>query len=112
MTSKYQSFIIAAAISLLSASATTIFSPAAMAAPHKVFASARQSTATYAITNMTCAMCPITVKTAMEHVDGVKSVQVNLDAKTATVKFDPSRTTLKTIAAASTNAGYTATIKQ
>ena len=81
-----------------------------MAAP-KVF-SAMQSTATYAITNMTCAMCPLTVKTAMEHVDGVKSVQVNLDAKTATVKFDPSRTTLKTIAAASTNAGYTATIKQ
>lgn len=113
MTLKYQRFVGAVAISLLTATATTIFTPAAMAAvPHKVSAAATQSTATYAIANMTCAMCPITVRTAMEHVDGVKSVQVDFNAKTATVKFDPSRTTLKAIAAASTNAGYPATIKQ
>ncbi|SNS96596.1 heavy-metal-associated domain-containing protein [Sphingopyxis indica] len=68
-------------------------------------------TATFVIQNMTCALCPVTVKSAMESVRGVRSVGVDFDAKTATVVFDPSITTLKAIAAASTNAGYPATAK-
>lgn len=74
-----------------------------------IIAAATERTETFAIENMTCALCPITVKTAMEHVDGVKSVTVNFDAKTATVVFDPSITTAEAIARASTNAGYPAT---
>lgn len=65
-------------------------------------------TVTFTIENMTCAACPITVRNAMEKVEGVVSVDVNFEAKTATVVFDPSVTSVEAIAAASTNAGYPA----
>lgn len=66
--------------------------------------------ATFAIENMTCATCPITVKRAMSNVDGVSSVDVDFEAKLETVVFDPRQTTASAIAAASTNAGYPARI--
>lgn len=72
-------------------------------------AEAEMRTQTFAIENMTCAMCPITVKKAMSGVDGVRSVDVDFDARTATVVYDPSVATAEEIAAASTNAGYPAT---
>jgi len=62
----------------------------------------------FIVENMTCALCPVTVRTAMERVPGVKSVEVDFKAKTATVVFDPSLTTVEAIATASTNAGYPA----
>lgn len=65
-------------------------------------------TKTLAVENMYCALCPVTVRKAIEGVDGVRSVEVDLEAKTATVTFDPSATNLDAIAAASTNAGYPA----
>lgn len=68
-------------------------------------------TMTFDVENMTCALCPVTVKTAMERGEGVRSVEIDFDAKTATVAFDPSMTTVEEIAAASTNAGYPATPK-
>ncbi|MEX2648183.1 MAG: heavy metal-associated domain-containing protein [Alphaproteobacteria bacterium] len=74
-----------------------------------VIAAATERTETFAIENMTCATCPITVRISMEQVDGVKSVQVDFDAKTATVVYDPSVATIEAIAEASTNAGYPAT---
>ena len=69
---------------------------------------AAEDHATFVIENMTCATCPITVRKAMQRVDGVKSVSVDFDSKTAVVVFDPSRTTVAPISAASTNAGYPA----
>lgn len=72
---------------------------------------AATQTATFAVENMTCALCPVTVKSAMERVHGVQSVAIDFAAKTATVVFDPAVTNIKAIAAASTNAGYPATIK-
>ncbi|GAB4570896.1 MAG: hypothetical protein Tsb008_00950 [Rhodothalassiaceae bacterium] len=72
---------------------------------------AAAQTRTFAIQNMTCALCPVTVKKAMEGVAGVRSVAIDLDAKTATVIFDPSVTNADAIAAASTNAGYPASVK-
>lgn len=69
---------------------------------------AAEQRATFAIRNMTCATCPITVRKAMENVAGVKSVTVNFESKTATAVYDPSVATVDAIAAASTNAGYPA----
>ena len=66
---------------------------------------AQVQTETFAIENMTCALCPVTVKTAMERVEGVSSVDIDFDAKTATVVFDPTVASLAAIEAASTNAG-------
>ena len=67
-------------------------------------------TETFDIEKMTCAACPITVKKAMGKVSGVSSVDVDFQAKTATVTFDPERTDASAIASASTNAGYPAGI--
>jgi periplasmic mercuric ion binding protein len=65
----------------------------------------------FAIDKMTCKMCHITVRKAMEQVDGVVKATVDYDTKTATVVFDPKKADVETIALASTNAGYPATIK-
>ncbi|MFZ5608051.1 MAG: heavy-metal-associated domain-containing protein [Pseudomonadota bacterium] len=62
----------------------------------------------FSVDNMTCATCPIAVRTAMERVEGVASVKVDYEAKTATVVFDPQRTTAAEIAKASADAGYPA----
>lgn len=70
-----------------------------------------KQTATFDVPGMTCALCPVTVRKAMEGVEGVKSVTVDFDARTATVVFDPSVTTIGAIAAASANAGYPAAVK-
>lgn len=74
-------------------------------------AAATGEQAIFAIENMTCALCPVTVRKAMEGVAGVKSVAVDFDAKTATVVFDPSQATIAVIAAASTGAGYPARVE-
>lgn len=71
-----------------------------------------QQQTTFAIEHMTCATCPITVRRAMEGVPGVSSVQVDFAAKTARATYDPARTTAAQIAAASTNAGYPASVVQ
>lgn len=67
-------------------------------------------TRTFAVDHMTCGMCLITVRRAMEGVAGVEAVEVDLDAQTATVTYDPARTAPAAIAEASTNAGYPATL--
>lgn len=82
---------------------------AASNAPANAAAQSAEQTQDFAIENMTCATCPITVKKAMSGVDGVVSVEVDFEAKTATVVYDPSVATAEEIAEASTNAGYPAT---
>lgn len=69
---------------------------------------ASERTVTFAVEKMTCAACPITVRKAMQKVEGVKSVSVDFEARTATVVFDPVLTTPDQIGAASANAGYPA----
>lgn len=67
-----------------------------------------QRQTTFAIENMTCATCPITVKKAMGGVAGVSAVSVDFAAKTARASYDPRRANASQIAAAATNAGYPA----
>jgi len=69
---------------------------------------AEEVTLTFAVENMTCALCPVAVRTAMSGVDGVHAVNVDFDAKTATVTFDPAVATAEAIGEASRNAGYPA----
>ena len=89
------------------------FSPLVMGAITPAFAHAAATeaaleTATFSVENMTCVTCPITVRLAMEGVEGVRSAEVNFETKSATVVFDPALTDPEAIAAASTNAGYPA----
>ncbi len=60
--------------------------------------------------NMTCAMCGITIKKALHSVDGVQSVTVDDDKKTASVTFDPDKTNHTALIKATTDAGYPATV--
>lgn len=69
------------------------------------------SQVTFDVPDMTCALCPVTVKAAMSGVDGVQSVEVNFDARTAQVVFDPAVTDAAAIAQASEQAGYPALVK-
>ena len=72
-------------------------------------AQAAEQTQTFTVENMTCATCPIAVKKAMSRVEGVESVTVDYDSKTAVAVFDPAQTSAKAIADASTDVGYPAT---
>jgi len=105
-------FIIATGLIALAASAM----PFLAAVPSQTLISMAQAaeteqTATFDVPSMTCALCPVTVGKAMEGVAGVKSVTVDFDARTATVVFDPAKTTIEAIATASANAGYPAVVR-
>ena len=69
-----------------------------------------EQTASFSIARMTCAACPITVSKAMKGVEGVTDVSVDYETKTATVAFNPELTSIENIEAASTDAGYPASL--
>jgi len=73
---------------------------------------ATEQTQQFSVKKMTCALCPVTVKKAIEKVDGVTLVKVDFDTKTATVTFDNEVATSDAVAEASTNAGYPAVLIQ
>ncbi len=62
--------------------------------------------------NMTCPLCKFTIKKALQGVDGVQTVDVDYNSKTANVSFDPQKTNTEALIKATTNAGYPATIPQ
>ena len=72
-------------------------------------ANSDETTVKFSVEKMTCATCPISVRKAMERVDGVKNVEVYLETKMATVIFDASVTTASDISNASTDVGFPAT---
>lgn len=49
---------------------------------------ATPKTVTLAVQNMTCELCPITVKKSLEKVPGVSAVKVDFDRKTAIVTYE------------------------
>ena len=78
---------------------------ALLAVPLRVLAADPQ-TVVLDVENMTCELCPITVKKALDKVPGVAATKIDLAKKTATVQFDPQRTTVAALVKATTNAGY------
>ncbi len=98
----------AAVAAILAIGAALFLVPQSQVNAQSTTVATEAATQTFTIENMTCAMCPITVRKAMEGVEGVRSVDVDFEAKTATAVFNPSTTSAADIAAASTNAGYPA----
>ena len=82
---------------------------AVLATPLSVLAADPQ-TVVLDVQNMTCDLCPITVKKALDNVPGVAATRIDLGRKTATVKFDPDRADVVTLVNATTNAGYPSTV--
>ncbi len=75
-------------------------SGAALAAPRTI---------TLDVANMTCAVCPLTVKKALEQVSGVQHVAVDYASRTATVRFDDAAATINKLTDATKAAGYPST---
>ena len=61
------------------------------------------------VPGMTCATCPITVKKALQKVDGVIDAKVTWEPREATVTFDDAKTNLRAMTEATRNAGYPST---
>jgi mercuric ion binding protein len=72
---------------------------------------AQQETVTLAVEGMTCPVCPITVRAALEKVPGVKNAVVDLETQTATVVFDPVAVDVEALTAATTNAGFPSSVR-
>lgn len=80
---------------------------AALSAP----AWAATRTVTLSVPSMTCATCPITVKKALQKVEGVIEAKVTWEPKEAVVTFDDTRTNAQALTEATRNAGYPSTVK-
>jgi mercuric ion binding protein len=77
--------------------------------PMTTFA-ATQRTAVLDVQNMTCSICSITIRKALEKVPGVIDAKVDYDHKTATVKYDPEKAGPPALVKATTNAGFPSTL--
>ena len=63
-----------------------------------------------AIPSMNCAMCPFTVRKALERVDGVKHADVEYETKLAVVVYDDQKTSVDLLTKATHDAGYPSTV--
>ena len=77
--------------------------------PAAAFAATPQ-TAVLDVRNITCSMCSITIRKALEKVPGVIDAKVDYDHKTATVKYDPDKASPAALVKATTNAGFPSTV--
>lgn len=71
---------------------------------------ATPQTATLNVQNMTCELCPVTVRKSLEKVPGVSQVRIDFAKKTATVTFDAEQAQVSTLVKATTDAGYPTTV--
>ncbi len=68
-------------------------------------------TAVLDVAGMTCSLCPITVRKALERVPGVLEAKADYATRRAEAKYDPDRTSPQALAAAVNEVGFTATVK-
>lgn len=73
---------------------------------------AASRTLTLDVQNMTCPVCPLTIKKAIKDVSGVQQVSVDYASRTVTVEFDDASVTADTLTEATKNAGYPSTVKK
>ena len=58
------------------------------------------------VPGMKCPACPITVMVALRRVEGVKSVEVDLESKLAEVSYDDQVTNISKLQVATKNIGF------
>ena len=83
---------------------------AIVALPFTLLAGTLQSV-TLDVQNMTCAVCPITVKKALERVPGVTDAKMDFDKKTASVSFDPDKANPAALIKATADVGYPSSVR-
>lgn len=69
-------------------------------------------TAILDVQNMTCSVCPITVKKSLQKVPGVTDAKIDLDRGTATVRFDTGKADVAALVKATTEAGFPSTARK
>lgn len=67
---------------------------------------ASPQTVTLNVPGMTCPVCPITVKKALEKVSGVSKIDVRFEKKQVQVTFDDAKTNTEALVKATTDAGF------
>lgn len=72
---------------------------------------AATKTVTMAVPSMTCPVCPITVKKALQAVPGVSKVDISFAKKEVAVTFDDAKTNVAALTHATADAGYPSTAK-
>jgi mercuric ion binding protein len=75
-------------------------------------AAAKEQVITLAVENMTCSVCPVTVRKALEMQEGVYEAKVSLEPPRAVVTFDDEHTDVQTLMATTTNAGFPSSLIQ
>lgn len=73
---------------------------------------AKEQVITLAVENMTCSMCAVTVRKALEMKEGVSEAKVSLEPSRAVVTFDDKHTDVQTLIATTTNAGFPSSVIQ
>lgn len=63
------------------------------------------------ISGMTCTLCPVTVRKALERTPGVLDARADLARKEAEARYDPEKTSPEALAKAVTDAGFPAKVK-
>lgn len=91
----------------LSIVAALVALSSALAAP----AYAEVKTVTLNVSNMTCSLCPVTVKKSLQKVPGVVDAKVSFETKQAVVKFDDAKTSVDALTKATGDAGYPSSLK-
>jgi mercuric ion binding protein len=72
---------------------------------------AEKKTVVLEVPGMTCPVCPLTVRKALNQVGGVTRAEVDFEKKQAIVTFDDTKTSVDKLARATADAGYPATLK-
>ena len=73
---------------------------------------ATPQTAVLDVQNMTCDLCPVTVKKSLEKVAGVSQARIDFAKKTAFVTFDADKTNATALIKATTDAGYPSAVRK
>lgn len=69
-------------------------------------------TVTLKVSGMTCEACPITVKKALQKVQGVSKIEVRYEKKRVLVTFDDAKTNADALVKATTDAGYPSQVEK
>ena len=69
-------------------------------------------TAILDVPGMNCKFCPITIRKALSKVPGVIEAISDFETKTATVTFNPAKTTIEVLTQTTANAGYPSTARK
>lgn len=89
-----------------------IFIAFSLLAANNIARATETTTVVLNVPGMTCKFCPITIRKALNNVEGVVTTKSEFETKTATVTFDPIKTNVGALMKATANAGYPSTIKK